>query len=72
MQKNRSDLALVKFEEAAKYAPRWGRLHLKWGEALSYLGRTDEARAQFQAASSMDLSVSDRAVLSRQIGGAHG
>jgi hypothetical protein len=27
--KNRSDFALAKFEEANKYAPHWGRLHLK-------------------------------------------
>jgi len=55
-----SDLALAKFDEANKYAPNWGRLHLKWGEALSYLGRKDEARAQYQAASGMDLSAADQ------------
>ena len=38
MKKNRSDLALAKFEEAEKYAPNWGRLHLKWGEALGLHG----------------------------------
>ena len=42
--KNRSDLALAKFEEASKYAPNWGRLHLKWGEALWWSGNKDEAQ----------------------------
>jgi hypothetical protein len=37
-RKNRSDLALAKFAEADKYAPNWGRLHLKWGEALLWSG----------------------------------
>ena len=49
MPKNRSDLALAKFEEADKYAPNWGRLHLKWGEALFYAGKSDEAKKQFAA-----------------------
>ena len=44
MAKNHSDLALAKFAEAEKYAPNWGRLHLKWGEALVYAGKTDEAQ----------------------------
>ena len=51
---NRSDLALAKFEEAAKYAPNWKRLHLKWGEALTYLGRKDDAAKQFAIARSLD------------------
>ena len=38
MAKNRSHLALAKFAEAGKYAPNWGRLHLKWGEGLGYAG----------------------------------
>ncbi len=63
MLKNRSDLALVKFEEAANYAPNWGRLHLKLGEALGYVGRRDEARAQYRIASALDLSVNDKAEL---------
>jgi tetratricopeptide (TPR) repeat protein len=60
MQKNRSDLALAKFEEANKYAPNWGRLHLEWGKALVYAGHKDDARKQFTAASTLDLSPSDR------------
>ena len=39
MAKNQSHLALAKFAEAEKYAPNWGRLHLKWGEALAYCGQ---------------------------------
>ncbi len=65
IRKNRSDLALAKFAEADKYAPNWGRLHLKWGEALVYAGRKDEARSQYRIASTLDLSVADRAELAR-------
>ena len=45
MAKNQSHLALAKFAEAEKYAPNWGRLHLKWGEALVYAGKKDEAQS---------------------------
>jgi Tfp pilus assembly protein PilF len=51
---NRPDLAFAEFEEAAKYTPNWGRLHQKWGEALSYLHRKDEAAKQFALARSLD------------------
>jgi len=73
MLKNRSDLALAKFEKANEYAPRWGRLHLKWGEALLYLDRKDQARAQFQSTIAMDLSAADRTALNRDLvlGGKH-
>jgi tetratricopeptide (TPR) repeat protein len=60
MKKNRSDLALAKFEEAEKYAPNWGRLHLIWGEALGYAGRKDQAAAQYQIASKLDLGATDK------------
>ena len=66
MVKNQSHLALAKFAEAEKYAPNWGRLHLKWGEALGYAGKKDEARAQYQKASSLDLTPADKAELARQ------
>ena len=69
MAKNHSHLALAKFAEAEKYAPNWGRLHLKWGEALGYAGKKNEARAQYQAASSLDLSVADKAELAGQMQG---
>jgi tetratricopeptide (TPR) repeat protein len=65
MAKNHSDSALAKFAEADKYAPNWGRLHLKWGEALSYTGKKADARAQYQKASILDLSVSDKSELAR-------
>ena len=55
--------AVTKFREANAYAPRWGRNHLKWGEALARLGRQAEARVQFQTAKSPDLSAADRAEL---------
>jgi len=31
-------------------APNWGRLHLKWGEALGYGGKKDEAQKQYALA----------------------
>ena len=65
MAKNQSHLALAKLAEAEKYAPNWGRLHLKWGEALGYLGRTDEARAQYQTALTLDLTPADKAQLAK-------
>ena len=69
MLNNRSDLALAKFEDANKYAPNWSRLHMKWGEALGYVSRKDEARAQYRIASSLDLSVADKAELARDMRG---
>jgi hypothetical protein len=69
MLKYRSDLAPAKFVDADGYAPNWGRLHMKWGEALGYVGRKDEARARYQIASSPDLSVADKAELTRDMRG---
>ena len=65
MKKNRSDLALAKFDEAEKYAPNWGRLHLKWGEALVYAGKKDEAQKQFAQAATLDLTPREKSELSR-------
>jgi tetratricopeptide (TPR) repeat protein len=59
--KKRPDQALVKVEEANKYAPNWGRLHLKWGEALGFAGNKDEAQKQFALAAGLDMSVADKA-----------
>ena len=66
MAKNQSHLALAKFAEAEKYAPNWGRLHLKWGEALVYAGKTNEAKTQFARAAQLDLTAADKAELARQ------
>jgi len=65
MLENRSDLALAKFEEADKYAPSWGRLHLKWGEALFYAGQKNDAQKQFAIASHLDLSAAEAAELAK-------
>jgi hypothetical protein len=65
MLKNRSDLALPRFEEAGRYAPNWGRLHLEWGKALLYAGHKTQSRGQFEIASGLDLSRSERAVLAQ-------
>ena len=63
MAKNQQ--ALGEFEEANKYAPNWGRLHLKWGEALSYAGKKDEAQKQYGLAAGLDLSSADKAELAK-------
>jgi tetratricopeptide (TPR) repeat protein len=55
--------AIAKFAEADQYAPKWGRNHLRWGEALMLQGRYREARAQYEAASGLDLTQPDRAAL---------
>ena len=55
--------AVAKFKEANTHAPQWGRLHLKWGESLAKLGRAPEAKAQFQAAATLDLTAAERAEL---------
>ena len=68
MLKNRSDLALEKFAEADKFAPNWGRLHLKWGEALIYVGKPDDAKKQFQIAQSLDLTTAEQSELARMKG----
>ena len=55
--------AADKFNEADRQAPRWGRNHLMWGEALMLAGRYAEARRQYEIARSLDLSKPDRAAL---------
>ncbi len=62
---NQSHLAPAKFAEAKKHAPDCGRLHLKWGEALLYAGRRDEAAKQFAIGSGLDLVTADTAELAR-------
>lgn len=62
---NRSDLALAKFDEASRYAPNWGRLHLKWGEALWWSGDKRAAKEQFVIASNLEMSAADQKVLAR-------
>jgi tetratricopeptide (TPR) repeat protein len=56
--------AAGEFGRAAQYAPTWGKLHIRWAAALWNSGRSDESRAKLKAASSMDLSGADRALLS--------
>ena len=65
MAKKQSHLALAKFAEADRYATNWGRLHLKWGEALAYAGKGDEAKAQFARAAQLDLTQAEKAELAR-------
>lgn len=55
--------AIGKFREADRDAPRWGKNHVRWGEALLSSGRFREARRQFETASGLELSVSDRTAL---------
>ena len=42
-------------------------LSSRWGEALGYVERKDEARAQYRIASTLDLSVADKAELARDM-----
>jgi hypothetical protein len=65
MAEDRPDLALAKFAEANQYTPRWGRLHLKRGDALIYVGRPGEASRQFTMASGLDLTAGERSELTR-------
>ena len=61
-QKN-FDAALAKYQEANRYAPKWGRLHMKWGESLVALGRAEEAQKHLALAATLDLSAADKNVL---------
>jgi Flp pilus assembly protein TadD len=65
MAQNQSHRALPKFEEANRHAPNWGRLHLKWGEALLYAGKADEAKKQFTRAAQLDLTIAEMTELLR-------
>ena len=56
---------MANFAEADKYAPNWGRLHLKWGEALVYAGKPEEAKQQFAMASGIDLTPFEKSELAR-------
>lgn len=56
-------------EEANKYAPNWGRLHLKWGEALWWNGKRDDAKKQFAIASGLDLTPVEKSELARVMHG---
>jgi cytochrome c-type biogenesis protein CcmH/NrfG len=57
---NRSDLAVKKFAQAARYAPRWGRLHLKWAEALKWSGHKKAARREAAIAAHLFLTPTER------------
>ena len=72
LAKNDAKGAAARFSKAAQFAPRWGRLHLKWGEALAKLGKADEARAKWGAASGMDLTPTERARVTALIAGRPG
>jgi hypothetical protein len=63
--------SFAKFEEAAKYAPNWGRLHLKWGEGLWWSGDKAAAQKQFAIAGTLDLTPSEKSELAR-MGASHG
>ena len=65
MAKNYADLALAKFADAEKYAPHWGRLNLKWSEALRYDGKRDDATKRFARAAQLHLTADERAELAR-------
>jgi len=53
------------FAEAKKYAPDRRRLHLKWGEALTYAGTKNDAEKQFARAAGLDLISAEKSELAR-------
>ncbi|MEI9932869.1 MAG: hypothetical protein WDM89_20610 [Rhizomicrobium sp.] len=69
LARHQPEEALSKFEEADKHAPNWGRLHLKWGEALWGVGRKDEAKKRYAIASGLDLTPSEKSELARMMHG---
>jgi hypothetical protein len=56
---------------ARSYAPNWGRLHLKWGEALLWSGDKVGAQKQFSIATHFDLTPSEKSERAR-MGVLHG
>jgi hypothetical protein len=48
-----------------KYAPHWGRLHLKWGEALLWSGDKGGAHKQFAIAAHLASTPAEQAQLRR-------
>jgi len=70
----RSDYAgaVARFSAAEEFAPRWGRLHVKWGEALLKLERREGAQKQRAIAATLDLSAAERAELMTQGSGSTG
>jgi tetratricopeptide (TPR) repeat protein len=55
--------AAREFGQAAQYAPRWGKLHIRWAAALWNSGRSSDARTKLAEASRMALSSEDRRLL---------
>jgi tetratricopeptide (TPR) repeat protein len=56
--------AAREYGSAAKLAPQWGKLHIRWAAALWNSGQSDQARSKLVAASRMELSGADRGLLS--------
>jgi hypothetical protein len=67
MAKNQTHLATAKFGEAQKYAPNWGRLHMKWGEAFVHAGKSADAKAKCAPIAQVDLTQSEKSELARMI-----
>ena len=65
MRKADFSSAAAKFKAANEFAPKSGRNHLRLGQVLQKLGREDEARKEFAAAATYDLSAADKAELAR-------
>jgi tetratricopeptide (TPR) repeat protein len=63
--------AAREYASAAKLAPQWGKLHIRWAAALWNSGQRDEARSKLTAASPMELSAADRRLLSHLRAVAH-
>ncbi len=65
MAKGNFGAAAMRFKAANAYAPKWGRLHMKWGEAIAKLGLPNEAQKEFALAATLDLSAADKAELAK-------
>jgi hypothetical protein len=57
--------AVREFSRAAKAYPWWGRVQLKWGEALAESGKADAAKARFALAARLELTPAERVELAR-------
>jgi predicted negative regulator of RcsB-dependent stress response len=69
LAKSDYDGAIAKLESANKKGPHFADPLEMWGEALFWTGDKDGAKAQFALAARLDLSVADRAELSRNEAG---
>lgn len=59
--------ATGRYREALTRAPRWGGLHMALARALEASGKADAALVEYRAAAALDLSVAERAGVTRRL-----